>query len=68
MNSSNLTCPITQTPITQSDIKAKLAYDLWSKFNPVQVDHLLEAVKSLQPGDDQAAFIATLKHDVALLA
>ena len=57
-----------QSPITQSDIKAKLAYDLWSKFNPIQIKHLLEAVKSLQPGDDQAAFIATLKRDVGLLA
>jgi hypothetical protein len=68
MNNTDLNRPITQSSITQSDIKAKLAYDLWSKLNPVQIDHLLEAVKSLQPGDDQAAFIATLKHDVALLA
>ncbi len=57
-----------QTPITQSDIKAKLAYDLWSKLNPVQITHLLDAVKSLQPSDDQPAFIAGLKGELELLA
>jgi hypothetical protein len=59
---------VPQSPIIQSDIKAQLAYDLWAKFNPVQIKYLFEAVKSLQSGDDQAAFIATLKHDVELLA
>ncbi len=42
---------VPQSPIIQSDIKAQLAYDLWAKFNPIQIKHLLETVKSLQPGD-----------------
>jgi hypothetical protein len=58
----NSTTTVPQSPINLSDIKDQLAYDLWAKFNPVQIGHLLDAVKSLQPGDDLVAFLATLKR------